>query len=95
MKPRSIASSALLMFVMAKGMQKGFILRRPCRRDDVPARSMVCMQSGLLMCKRSGLKGRSHIKGRKTGHTWDCIGTVGDLLRQGSSSSSKPADMQL
>ncbi len=32
MKPRSIASSALLMFVMAKGIQKGFILRRPCSK---------------------------------------------------------------
>ena len=30
MKPRSIASSAPPMLVIAKGMQKGFIFRCPC-----------------------------------------------------------------
>ena len=42
MKPRSIASSALLMFVIAKGMQKGFILRRPCSR--IREISQVCAE---------------------------------------------------
>ncbi len=32
MKPKSIASSAPGMFVMAKGMQKGFIRLKPCTK---------------------------------------------------------------